>query len=169
MNQAFLKETFRYCRVRGELFYKVRPHQSKNKPLKGIGTITDGGKRKYATLKGKRYNVARLIFLFHKGYLPEQVDHIDGNGLNNKIGNLRAATNSQNQLNKSAHRRNKSGYKGVYFCKDTGRWRADIMLNRKKTFIGRFDCKHKAAKAYNKMAKKLHGSFARLNHIKEAK
>jgi len=82
------------------------------------------------------------------------VDHEDGDGLNNQRANLRFATTAQNALNQPA--RSRSGYKGVRWAQDTGKWRAVISL-------GSFATPEEAARVYDAAALIHHGEFARLN------
>ena len=89
-----------------------------------------------------------------------EVDHIDGNGLNNQRSNLRLCTHAQNQHNKGPSSRNKTGFKGVSFDNYHGRFAAKIKLNGKQRHIGYFDSAVEAAQAYALEAKRLHGSFA---------
>lgn len=91
------------------------------------------------------------------------VDHIDLNGLNNQKHNLRLCTNHQNSFNKRIPSENKSGFKGVSFHKRAGKWRARVKFNRKENHIGLFKSKIEAARAYDKLAVKLFGEFARTN------
>lgn len=100
----------------------------------------------------------RLILGARKG---EQVDHINGDGLDNRRTNLRICNGSQNQHNRKLQINNKSGYKGVYFNKR--KWTARIVVNNKKIYLGRFTDPTEAARAYDEAAKKLHGEFARTN------
>lgn len=93
------------------------------------------------------------------------VDHKDRDKLNNRINNLRPATDSQNRINSPAHKDNKSGYKGVSFCRHTGKWQVKISYLYNRKFIGRFTSKEEAALAYNKAAIKYFGEFAYLNVI----
>jgi len=90
------------------------------------------------------------------------VDHIDGNGLNNRRSNLRLATRSQNNHNQKLTNRNTSGYKGVRIRKDTGRWSAEIKLNGKKISLGCFGNCEAAREAYAAASLKFHGSFGRI-------
>jgi hypothetical protein len=98
----------------------------------------------------------------------EIVDHVDGNGLNNTRANLRLASHSQNLFNRGKASSNTSGYKGVYWCKSTQRWSASISVDNKYIWLGRFDSKHEAARAFNRAALEYHGDFARLNIIEES-
>jgi hypothetical protein len=109
----------------------------------------------------KYLSLHRAIMGSPKGLL---VDHKNRNRLDNRRANLRIATNSQNQFNKSKTRRKTaSRFVGVTFVKSIGRWRAQIMLDRKNIFLGNFENETEAAKAYDSAAIKYHGEFARFN------
>jgi hypothetical protein len=95
----------------------------------------------------------------------KKIDHRDRNGLNNRRSNLRIATNSQNQHNQGIRKNNKSGYKGVTWNKQHNKWQARICINWKEIWLGLFDDKKDAAKAYNEAALKYHGKFAVLNKV----
>ncbi len=88
-------------------------------------------------------------------------DHINGNGLDNRKANLRFATNAENLRNQGARVNNKSGYKGVYWGKQSKRWEAKIAAFGKIYFLGRFDTPQEAHIHYCKAAKRLHGAFAK--------
>lgn len=91
-----------------------------------------------------------------------EVDHINGDGLDNRRENLRLATRSQNCANKEVYS-SKSGYRGVH--KSWNRWSSAIKHNGNRYDLGRFDTPEDAARAYNEAAKKYHGEFARLNDV----
>ena len=86
------------------------------------------------------------------------VDHIDHQTLNNQDENLRVCTPSQNSRNQRRNN-NSSGYKGVDFYKQNGKWRARIL----GVDLGYFHSAEEAARAYDKKAKELFGKFANLN------
>jgi hypothetical protein len=96
----------------------------------------------------KAHLAHRLVFLYHRGYLPEFIDHIDQNKLNNKIENLREITNSENQHNKGLNRNNSSGYKGVSWKRNHKKWRAGVQVNKKEIHLGYYDTPEEAYKAY---------------------
>ena len=90
------------------------------------------------------------------------VDHIDGNGTNNRRTNLRLCTRAQNLYN-SRPRASRSQYKGVRFDKRTGKWIAEITHRGRKHYLGAFDNEIEAAQAYDRKAGELFGPYARLN------
>ncbi len=92
-------------------------------------------------------------------------DHINRNGLDNRRENLRPSTKVENGRNRGPIENSKSGYKGVSWDAARIKWRANIRVNDKQVFLGRFDDKVEAAKAYNEAAKKYFGLFAWLNPI----
>lgn len=100
---------------------------------------------------------------YHR-FLSERyvIDHINGNGLDNRRANLRLATVAQNAWN-SKRRNSRSGYKGVWFAADKGMWRAAIVYHGKRIHLGYFKDKIAAAKAYDDAARKYYKQFARPN------
>ena len=103
-----------------------------------------------------------IIISMHRllmGFPRKEVDHIDGNGLNNcRSTNLRLATKSQNQRNRRPNKNTATGFKGV-----SSGCHAYIRNNGKRQNLGTFKSNKLAAKAYNAAAKKLFGKFAKLN------
>ena len=90
------------------------------------------------------------------------VDHRDGNCLNNRRSNLRACTHAENQRNKGAYATNKSGFKGVYRHKRSGKWTAQIKVDGKSKWLGYHATPEAAYAAYCRAAAELHGEFANL-------
>ena len=92
-----------------------------------------------------------------------QIDHINGNGLDNRKANLRLCTCSQNQRNSRKKHIATSQFKGVDWHESNKSWRARICLNGKQINIGRYHDEFRAAKAYDVKAVELFGEFANLN------
>lgn len=96
------------------------------------------------------------------------VDHVNGNGLDNRRCNLRLATESQNHFNqRKQKKRTSSRYKGVYWHKRDNVWVVRIQTEGKGMYIGSFKNEQEAALAYNEAALKYHGEYANLNEIEE--
>ena len=157
LNQEIVKELFEY--KDGHLYWKVnRGPKKKGEP---VSCKTDKGYFRVG-LFGKTYRVHRLIYLLHHGYLPNELDHIDGNRSNNRIENLREATKSQNQYNKGIQKNNTSGVKGVWFDKVAKKWSTQLFVKGKKFYFGYFDSLEEAKKVIETARNNLHKEFA--NH-----
>jgi hypothetical protein len=115
---------------------------------------------------GKSY----VKFKMHRDIMQSpqgaDVDHRDGNGLNNQRHNLRPCTRSQNQHNRRLQG-GSSVYKGVHWNKDAKKWHGTIQCNKEKFHLGLFTDEIEAAKAYDNKAKELFGEFAYLNFPEE--
>lgn len=119
-------------------------------------------------IKGKTYLLHRIIFAYHKGYLPPFVDHESRDKLDNRIQNLRECpTKGHNTINSKPRSDNTSKYKGVTWHKNIGKWHCSVFKQGKRYYVGIFDDVEEAALAYNKKAIELFGEFAYLNDIKE--
>lgn len=122
----------------------------------------DGYARANVKVKGRWTKVimSRLIL----GCSPDkQVDHINGDITINCRSNLRICTRQQNGQNRKKPSTNKSGYKGVSWHKNSGKWRARITTNNKWISMGSFVNREDAAMAYDFAAIYFFGEFARLN------
>lgn len=93
------------------------------------------------------------------------VDHIDGNGLNNRRNNLREATKRQNNMNRRPIKTGTSRYKGVSFDRRRKKWLAQIKYKGTNFNLGHYEHEKDAAQMYNKKAIELFGEFAYLNEI----
>ena len=130
-----------------------------------IGQLAGSFSGKYGIIKylKKTYQVHRLIFLYHKGYNPKTVDHINLNTKDNRIENLRDASYSENLRNTRKLTKGLSPYKGVTFDKRRNKWISRIKLKNKRLYLGSFDNEIIAAKEYDKNALKYFGKFANIN------
>ena len=115
-----------------------------------------------ARINGKTVILSRFIM----GNPPNmEVDHINGNGLDNRRINLRVVTHSQNCKNRSKNFNSRSRFKGVVFHKHRGKWWARIQSDGKKYSLGLHETEEAAALAYNDAARALHKDFAKLNFL----
>lgn len=128
-------------------------HASNRRDLWYAGThvYIDG---RYPTLQ-----MHKLLLIVSPGYVT---DHINGNGLDNRRANLRQASYSQNKINQGIGLNNTSGRKGVTLRPDTGKWRAQILVNRINVSLGNYDDIEEAYEAYCIAANRYFGEFARL-------
>lgn len=144
----------------GVLYWKVN-----RGPVKTAGRVAGGRSvRGYQHIRiGKQIHKRhRLVFLLHHGYLPQCVDHINGDVNDDRIENLRASTLSQNMHNQGVRKTNTSGIKGVSWYPRYNKWRACLTVDRKMTTVGYFLTKEEAGEAVREARAKLHGEFA--NH-----
>jgi hypothetical protein len=95
----------------------------------------------------------------------EEVDHWDGDGLNNQQSNLRPATHRQNAANQKRRRDNTSGYKGVSWHRQKGKFQARITVAGHQHYLKCWDDPRDAARAYNEAALKYFGEYSWLNPV----
>lgn len=133
----FQSHTLIFCKESLELFNKYHPYWMINKKANGNYLYCS-----HSEHKNKPFH--RILM----GFPPCDVDHVNNNGLDNRKLNLRLATRSQNAFNTKIKSSNTSGYKGVSFCKLTGKWVARIRLDGTYKNLGRFDTPEKAHEAY---------------------
>ena len=167
LTQDLLKEFFDYRD--GELYWK---ESGSGRKIGNIaGRLRKDGYRGIR-INDKLYYAHRLIFLYHYGYMPQFLDHADGDPTNNNINNIREATNQENSRNmkrtKSINGKpTSSKYKGVYLNKRDKIWVAQIQIDGKQKHLGSFKSESSAAAAYNRAAIKYFGEFARLNILSQ--
>lgn len=107
-----------------------------------------------------RLKMHRLIMNAPEGM---HVDHINGDGLDNRRENLRIVTPQLNQANSRKHMAGTSRFKGVAWHSSAKKWRAYIAVGRKQTHLGLFDDEHAAAAAYDVKAREVFGDHAFTN------
>ncbi len=158
----YLKDCFSYNPITGILRWKKRP-LSHFKNLAGMNifnanydnrlagsekTLRCGKRYNRLKLKGKMHQTHRIMWAIFYGEFPKyHIDHIDGNGLNNKIENLRSVTKFENMRNIRLASNNTSGYTGVMWVKKENRWVAFIRVDGRQLQIGSYLHIEDAAKA----------------------
>lgn len=155
---VLMRELLDYCPDTGIFTHKVKRRGVKFGSI--AGTIDDQGRR-LIRIMGSVYFAHRLAFAWIHDFCPDNVDHRDLNSDNNRINNLRVATYSTNGANSRERHRSHVGLKGAYLVKSTGRWFAQITVNRKSRRLGTFDTPEQAHVAYVAAAAKIFGEFAR--------
>lgn len=178
ITSKYINSILSYNETTGTLTWKKRPvdHFKSNKgfavwngkyseKVAGCNHTNQNGKQyRLISIDSKRYLEHRIIWLLSTGKHPtNEIDHINGNSLDNRIENLRDITRAENNKNFRLSKRNKSGFIGVCFDKAKGKYRAEIGINSKAKFIGYFETAEQASKARNKKSKeygyhKNHGS-----------
>ena len=111
-------------------------------------------------IDGNPYLVHRLVFLYHHGYMPEFIDHKDGNPSNNRIENLRESTQSQNSMNSKTNTVSRSRIKNVRWNASCSKWQVMIQVRGKQRHIGVYKDLELAELVAIEARNKFHGSFA---------
>jgi hypothetical protein len=143
----------------GRLLWKVRRHGGGGaiNPGDQVGSLSKGGYLE-TTVMGCRFYAHRLAWAIYHGAWPtKNIDHIDGNRLNNKIANLRDCVQRLNVENQRKTRSdNTSGFTGVLWRADKKRWCAVIQVNGKRMRKGGYDTPEQANQAYLQAKRALH-------------
>lgn len=106
---------------------------------------------------------SHIIWILVHGRLPDgDIDHRDLNRSNDRLDNLREADRRSNIANTNLRCTNTSGFKGVYFNRQNGKWRARIRDHYKHIHLGDFDAPEEAGEAYRQAAVLMYGEFARV-------
>jgi HNH endonuclease len=147
--------------VKRRLVYRTNPRFNlKINPGDLVGSVNGQGYLVASFMPyGGNFMVHRMVWKMWTGEEPGELDHEDRNRLNNDFFNLREATPVQNAGNYSTPRHNTSGLKGASFMPG-GKWKAQIKINNKVTYLGSFETKEAAHGAYIKAAKEHFGVFA---------
>lgn len=150
--KELLHDLFIYDGVAGALYWRFRPENHfKTKAAWGrhlsqfagkqAGNLRSAPRTTYrsVSIHGTNWLAHRIIyFMFSDGDSSLDIDHIDGNGLNNRLDNLRLVNRESNSKNSKKPRNNTSGVVGVWRLKTIGLWRAQITSNGKSRVIGQY-------------------------------
>ena len=151
-----LKEVLGYDADTGEFRWKLRLG-GKATAGRIAGSVDRGGYRAIR-IDRRLYLAHRLAWLYVYGAWPDKwLDHINRITDDNRIENLRLAEPWQNHANKTAYRTNTSGFKGVWWC--AGKWMAQIQVQNRVIYLGRFADVAEAGAAYEAAAVKYLGDF----------
>ena len=115
----------------------------------------------YIMVDYKKYKAHRLVWLYYYGTWPNgEIDHINGDGIDNRLDNLRECTHQENGRNTKRRIDNTSGKRGVYFDKKNRKWRAYIGIDGRNRFIGsRYDTIEEAIAARKLAETEFFGEF----------
>ena len=150
ITQELLKKILHYNHETGIFTWIVKKAMNIN--VFDVAGFLDKSNGYYSIgINGYKYKAHRLAWLYFYGDCQMlQIDHINGNRADNRIKNLRLATNSENQQNRKISKNNTTGFIGVTKLKITNKYIAKIRVNKKQIHIGTFDTAESAFEAYIK-------------------
>jgi HNH endonuclease len=163
------RELLSYDPETGELRWKPRAGSRGTRAGKFAGSVQQPGHGRtqpylYVYVDGRHYRAHRLVWLIVHGRWPaEQIDHINRNGLDNRLSNLREADQSQNNCNRPPqHTKQLAGIKGVYARPRKGwtAYQAIVMLNGKNVWSRTFHTLTEAVEQYRLAASRYHGEYS---------
>lgn len=188
MTQKFLKETLVYCnegvfhwrkdRPRShfatDVGYKVYMKQRAGNLAGKISineTLVEGKKslrdarEVVISYKGDKvkFPIHKLVFMYHYGYVPDLIDHINGNYLDNRIENLQELNLQLNASKAAMFSHNSSGYRGVRHRKRDNKWIVNIKVDGKGYYVGQYLDIEYAAEVYNYISKLIFGEYVFTN------
>lgn len=153
-NQDYFNACFQYDQESGRLYWKKRPIEhfrnergfkcfNAQKSGKEAGCISRHGEIDYYKVrlnKSKLYFSHRVIWVMHNGDIPDglDIDHKDGDGLNNRLDNLRVVTHSGNMKNRRLASHNKSGCHGINWVPRLSKWVVQITSDGYTKHLGTF-------------------------------
>ena len=159
LTKDYLITILRYDPDTGNFWWKENRNnkQHLNGPA-GSMTSSRGTHRISICIDKKKYLAHRLAWFYITGEWPsDEIDHIDGNGLNNRWNNLREADRYLNNQNlRKCKKHNGSGLLGAWRCNDRDKWESSIRVNGKHIHLGRFSTAWDAHQAYLKAKRKMH-------------
>jgi hypothetical protein len=157
-----MRKLFDYNKETGQLIWKPRmgnPGWNTKWAGKPVGSSKEGraGKPSQTRIDGTLYFVHKLVWLYHRGYWADYIDHKNGNNYDNRIENLRKATHFQNMGNRNRHER------GIHFDLKKRKWRARIRFHGYRFHLGYFTNREEAIAIYMQASKDFYGRFSSYN------
>lgn len=165
----FVRSILDYDPDTGVLRWRARADMPKKWNSRYAGTVAGSMVKGYVQVQISNpepinYYAHHLAWVHHHGEWPtDQIDHRRNDRSNNRINNLRKADNSENGCNKVMQRNNKSGFVGVHFDRQRGKWRAKINKDGRVRFDQFFDTAAAANAARVLALPGIHGAFARIS------
>lgn len=142
-----VRELFHYDPDVG-IFTRLKRTSKNTKIGESVGCIRPDGYLS-VSIDNKAYQLHRIAWLYVTGEFPKhQIDHVNGARDDNRLTNLREATNAQNSQNRGRNKNNSSGYTGVTWNTEHGKWKPQISWNGKVHHLGYFDDPEEAHKMY---------------------
>ncbi len=165
LTAGFVRQIFDYDPLTGVFRWRMRPDYPRKWNSRYAGKVAGmTSPNGYVVIQAKgrvAYSAHRLAWLYMKGEWPDgEIDHRNGIRDDNRIDNLRDATESDNACNKGMQRNNTSGFIGVSFNRQNGKWRARIHRNHVMHDVGFFNTAEEAAQARAKFVREIQGKFA---------
>jgi hypothetical protein len=157
MNQEQVRHYLTYDYDTGKFYWK-NPTAKRVKAGSEAGTLCKGYVRIY--INGKGYHGHTLAILYHYGYYPECVDHINHDTSDNRLSNLRVCSLTENQCNRLLNKNNKSGVKGVYWNKRYQKWSTQVTYKGVVHFCGNYKALSEAKEAVDRKRQELHKEYA---------
>lgn len=142
----------------GELFRKTPSGGQQKNSVVGFDHACKKDTYRRLKIDGKSYMLHRIVFLMFTKTMPDLVDHIDGNTMNNKIENLRESCKKTNRWNSAGNKGSQSGIKGVY--SDRGRWKALVNVGGVRHYLGMYGTKEEAKQIVDAKYIELQKDFA---------
>ena len=153
----YISTLLRYDPDTGDLYWRVTKSPKAAAGQKA-GSVNQHGHVNLQIDK-KMYAAHQIVFLLHHGYIPKEIDHINRVKTDNRIENLRPCTSTQNKGNIGLLRTNSTGIRGVSRNSRSGKYHAQIKINGKQTYLGRFDTLEEAEVMYRGAARLYFGEF----------
>jgi len=136
LTREYLRSILNYDLLTGDFIWRVIRKGVKKDKIAG-GVDSNGYHNIY--IDGRNYRAHRLAFLYVLGFIPEYIDHINQVKLDNRWINLRPTTKSLNARNTKRYNTNTSNHVGVCWVPRYQKWLAQIVVNYKQLYLGRFD------------------------------
>lgn len=162
LTQERIRELFEY-REDGNLVWKIKKARANAGDVAGCEVMCNGVLYKQVKVDAKSHKLHRLVFAWHYGFMPAYVDHIDRDGLNNRVENLREATQSQNMQNCKMKSSNTSSARNVYWHARACRWFVRLTIDGKTKNFGTYKNLEEASVVAHRAREQHYGNFARHN------